>query len=408
FTTVIVFLPFIFSSNILVKLLGHHIGVSIISTLLVSLMVALLLLPMITYSLLKVSQKRFFSFGKVSPNNRLIQIYRLFLKFALRFPARTIFGVVMLFIISVTLCLALSMDIPTEVELDQFDIYVGMTKGSTLENTSSVVSQLESRLTDIEEKEDIISTIYEEEATITIKLKEDFEDINKRSIYQIKSVVEDKIENFRFADISLTEPAGDSRFSGGMRRNPMTSFERMFGIATQQEKVLIKGNDFEMLRKVADNVEYYLNELETIARVRVNVAGNEPEIQMLFDTQIMTMNEIPVSSVSAELVSFESEVSAGNKFKLGTDEYDIIIKNETIEEEKTFDDLQNLQITNSDGGLFKLDEFSRIIYSYGLSNISRLNQRKQIEVTFRFESEINDSKSMLEAARDEVTELIAS
>ncbi|MCK4965605.1 efflux RND transporter permease subunit, partial [bacterium] len=69
---------------------------------------------------------------------------------------------------------------------------------------------------------------------------------------------------------------------------------------------------------------------------------------------------------------------------------------------------QNLQITNSDGALFKLDEFSRIIYSYGLSNISRLNQRKQIEVTFRFESEINDSKSMLEAARDEVTELIAS
>jgi multidrug efflux pump subunit AcrB len=45
-TTVTVFLPFIFSSEYMVKLLGNHMGVSIISTLLVSLFVALLLIPM--------------------------------------------------------------------------------------------------------------------------------------------------------------------------------------------------------------------------------------------------------------------------------------------------------------------------------------------------------------------------
>ena len=109
----------------------------------------------------------------------------------------------------------LSMDIPAEVELDRFDIYVSMPKGSTLENTSDVVSQLESKLSDIEEKKDLISTIYEEEAIITIKLKEDFEDINNRTIPQVKNIIGEKIENFRAADVSLTEPAADSRFSGG-------------------------------------------------------------------------------------------------------------------------------------------------------------------------------------------------
>lgn len=408
FTTFIVFLPFVFSTNILVKLLGYNVGISITSTLFISLIVALLLIPMVTYSLLKSSSKKQFAFSRVSSNNRFIQLYRLFLKFALRYPARTILAVVALFLISITLCLSLSMDIPTEVELNQFNAYVSMPKGSTLEKTSDVVSQLENKFADIEEKEDIISTIYEEEATITIKLKDNFEKINNRTYSQVKSVIEEKLRDFRVADVSLTEAAAGSRFSGGMRRDPMTSLERMFGLGTQQEKVQIKGNDFEMLRKVADNIEYYLNQLETISNVRVQVTGSQPEIHLLFDNYIMTKNEIPISSMSTELASFESEVTSGDKFKLGSDEYDIIIKNKTIKKEKTFDDLKNLQIPNSNDAPFKLDEFSRIVYSSGLSDITRLNQRKQIEISFSFQSEINDSKSLLKSSRDEVTNLIAS
>ncbi|MFA5533425.1 MAG: efflux RND transporter permease subunit, partial [Mariniphaga sp.] len=45
-TTITVFLPFLFSSEFMIKLLGSHVGVSIISTLTVSLFVALLLIPM--------------------------------------------------------------------------------------------------------------------------------------------------------------------------------------------------------------------------------------------------------------------------------------------------------------------------------------------------------------------------
>ena len=44
-TTVMVFLPFAFSKNFLVAILGKHVGVSIISTLLVSLVVAMMLIP---------------------------------------------------------------------------------------------------------------------------------------------------------------------------------------------------------------------------------------------------------------------------------------------------------------------------------------------------------------------------
>ncbi len=48
-TTIIVFFPFIFSTNFLIKIIGKNIGVSIVSTLLVSLSVATVFIPMATF-----------------------------------------------------------------------------------------------------------------------------------------------------------------------------------------------------------------------------------------------------------------------------------------------------------------------------------------------------------------------
>ena len=73
-TTVTVFLPFVFSDNFLIKLIGHHIGVSIISTLTISLFVALLFIPMVTYVILKKKKGRSVVYEKVSIIQRPIQV----------------------------------------------------------------------------------------------------------------------------------------------------------------------------------------------------------------------------------------------------------------------------------------------------------------------------------------------
>ena len=92
-TTVIVFLPFVFSSNFMVKIIGRNIGISIVSTLLVSLSVALLLIPMATHWLLSQPRnKNTEVFKKLSIHNRLIQGYFLVLKSSMRNPAGTIIG----------------------------------------------------------------------------------------------------------------------------------------------------------------------------------------------------------------------------------------------------------------------------------------------------------------------------
>ncbi len=52
-------------------------------------------------------------------------------------------------------------------------------------------------------------------------------------------------------------------------------------------------------------------------------------------------------------------------------------------------------------------QLSRIVYSFGLSGINRVNQEKQIEISYQFLPEVNESKSLLEAARAEVDRMVA-
>src|SRR5690554_10577 len=154
-TTVTVFLPFLFSSEYMIKLLGNHVGVSIISTLTVSLFVALLLIPMAAHFLLKRESSHNIFYEKVTTNNRIIQIYILLLKSSMRAPAATVVGAIVLFFVTIFIVLAISVNTLEEVEETRFSIYITMPTGSTLEATDLVAAEVESRLEEIEEREDV-------------------------------------------------------------------------------------------------------------------------------------------------------------------------------------------------------------------------------------------------------------
>ncbi len=408
-TTITVFLPFIFSSDYLIRLIGRHIGVSIISTLIVSLVVAMLLIPMVTHFFLKrTAPGKGFYINKVSQKNRLFQIYNLLLKSAIRFPAITIIGAVVAFFASVLLCMSLSLQVPREIDLKEFNLYVTMPRGATLDISDTVTAELEEKFADIQEIRDIVSNIYEEEASITIILKDDFEEVDNRTIAEIKEDIQNRTENFRAADVSFTEPQSSRRFGGGMSRNPMASLERLFGIGAPQEKVVVKGSDFYMLQAIAEDIKYYIDSLDSINReARLSIPGNRPEIHLLFDNRMLSLFNISMNSIASELSSFQNEFSSGMKFKQGNDEYDIIIRNSETEDEKTFDDLKELKVQDQSGGSYELDDVSRVIYSYGRSGITRVNQEKQIELTYSFQDEINDSKALLELSRQEIDQIIA-
>ena len=417
-TTIIVFLPFIFSGNFLVKMIGKNIGVSIISTLLISLMVALFFIPMATYFLLTRSSKTNSDiFKKLSIHNRLIQGYHLVLKASMRKPATTIIGTLVVFFAALLISLALSINNEQEVQTPNFRLSVTMPGGSTLEKTDAIVSDIESRLADLPEKEDIVSRIEEERATVTINLSKDWDKKSKRTLPEIKNDISEKVKKISSAEINMDELSSNGGFSGGGigedTYNPGSDFMDLLGIGSKKESVIIKGQNFEQMKNLANDIKSFADNLSTINSSNINIQENKPEVHLLFDMDFIGRNNFTLINLASALSTFGREYSSGATYKQGTDSYDIMIKyaDEPGEpkknKDKTIDDLKHLEVSGTNGSVMEMGELSRIVFSSGMGSIHRENQEKRITVTYEFKEEIKNSKDLLQGARIEVESIVA-
>jgi multidrug efflux pump subunit AcrB/ABC-type multidrug transport system ATPase subunit len=414
-TTITVFLPFIFSDNFLIKLMGKHIGVSIISTLAISLFVALLFIPMATYSLLKMKNGKSVFYEKVSVIQRPVQIYLVLLKTCMRNPGVTIFSSIVLLFLTLALSLTLNIQEMRDINSDRFNISVTMDTGSTLEITDLTVKVIEDRLADFPEKEELICRIMEKQAALTFVLKKDYQKISNRDIADIKSDINRLLSNINGADISLSESAGGG--GGGSSLSGLGNFMRFLGIGDNRERIVIKGSDFELMRIVAEDFRYYLTEQDFIQNSRVSYSNRQPELILDFDALLLTSYEISRANISTGLASLAPEMSSGASFKVGNETYDIIIRNiepEESEEEteqkkkdKTIDDLRAVQVRTDNGGMYKLDNLAEIKHGRGRSQIQRVNKDKQIEVFYNFSRDIESSQSLLESYRADIDQLVS-
>ena len=417
-TTITVFLPFVFSDNFLIKLIGHHIGVSIISTLTISLFVALLFIPMITYLLLKSKSGNSVVYEKVSIVHRPMQVYLVLLKTCMRNPGVTVFGAVILLFATLILSLTLNVQQMKEVASDRFNISVVMPTGSTLENTDKIVKVLEERLEDFPEKKDLICRIREKEATLTLVLQEDYTKIAKRKIADIKADVQTKVANINGAEIYVSDAMG-----GGGDNSALSSlggFMRLLGIGDNSERVVIRGSDFEMMQMVAEEVRYLLDEQDFVQHTHVSYTPRQAEINLNFDPILLTAYDINRGNITTGLTALNNEYSSEATFKVGEDIYDIIIRDEIPEKEteeeaqekaqkeKTVDDLRAIRIENANGGMHNLEDISSLNYGRGRSRIIRVNQDKQIEVYYAFPRDVQSSKDLLGGYRSDIDQLIAS
>ncbi len=412
-TTITVFLPFVFSSNYMVEMLGKNVGVSIISTLVVSLIVALLFVPMAIHYILKGRRGKEIAFERVTTNNRMVQIYLLLLKSCMRFPAATVLGAVVIFFITIFLALTVSVSSLTEVENDEIQLYVTMPTGSSLTKTDETVQKMEEKLAEVKERLDVVSRIEEESANVTLKLVEDYDKVDGRTFAEIKNAAYELVKDINPAEVSFEQTSSGGGGGGGGfgGSGKMMSFQKMLGIGTDEEKIVLKGQDFEMMQTVAEDLRYFLENMDIINRVRLNVSDNQPEVHMRFDPLVMTELGINLSNVSSELNSFSGEVSTGVMFNQGVDEYEIIINqdaDETEEQARTMDDLKIVQVSDDSDGLHDLQDFTRLVYARGLSGINRVNQEKQIEITYSLVSDAQSSKDLLASYRYEIDNLVAN
>ena len=335
----------------------------------------------------------------------------------MRNPALTIIGTLVVFFAALLISLTLSISNEQQVQTPNFRLSVTMPGGSTLEKTDAVVAEIESRLASLPEKEDIVSRVEEEHATVTVNLPKDWDKKSKRTLPEIKNDISEKVKKISSAEISMDELSTSGGFSGGGpgedTYNPGSDFMDLLGIGSKKESVIIKGQNFEQMRNLANDIKSYTGNLSTINSSNINIQENKPEVHLLFDMDFIGRNNLTLINLSSALSTFSPEYSSGATYKQGTDSYDIIIKyaDEPGEvkknKDKTIDDLKRLEVSGNNGSVMEMGELSRIVFSSGAGSIHRENQEKRITVTYDFREEIKNSADLLQGARMEVESIVA-
>ncbi|MEL6559359.1 MAG: efflux RND transporter permease subunit [Bacteroidota bacterium] len=410
-TTITVFLPFAYSSNFLIKLIANNISVSIISTLAVSLVVALVLIPMLAHSVInKKGDTEAPLIKNASIRQRMIQMYVVILKSCFRRPALTIIGGVILFFVTIGASLIVSVSALSEVDTDEMSLFVTMPEGSTLNATDVRVRKIEETVMKIGVVDQVLSQTSEGESTILVKLIENFKEQDTVSLIDIKSQLQSIAEAQKDIEVSMEKEQATRAGGQPSGPNPSADFERLLGIGTPKERIVIKGEDFALMEAIASDLNGYVSNLQSVGNSRMNVSPQRPEAHIIFDQLRMSELGITQQNVVTGLNDFQPSFSSGSRFISGNEEFEITIRTQNQAEElaKGMKDLRTMPVTSSSGVTHELDDFGNVIYSTGESGIIRKDQEKQIEITYNFIDEIIDSESLLEASRLEIDQIVAS
>ena len=105
---------------------------------------------------------------------------------------------------------------------------------------------------------------------------------------------------------------------------------RLLGIGDNNERVVVRGSDFEMMQMVAEEIRYLLDEQEFVQHTHVSYTPRQPEINLNFDPILLTTYDINRANITSGLTALNNEFSSEVTFKVGEDNYDIIIRDEIL------------------------------------------------------------------------------
>lgn len=414
-TTVTVFLPFVFSEEPMIKLLGQNIGISIISTLLFSLLVAVTFIPMATAAMMEHSSASgSIPFSRMSIHDRPLQIYSTLLKTSLRNPGPTIGTAVIVLIIALIVALGRNTGQNRQIDSDRVNVSITMPTGSTIETTDEATATLEARLDSFPYSKDVISRIQEDQASITVTLQDDYRKKGGLTISQIVEQLGDQLKLDDDIDVRVTPGyGGGQQNANGL--NQLTRFMSVLGVGDNSERIVVKGSDSETMRIVANELRYNLEQMEFVRNVSVDNPGGRREVQLTFDPISLASYGITFQDITLALNDLNRSTSTGASFKVGVDEYDIVIMDDLTEEEeeagnweKTIEDLRRVTITDQNGGVHELQQLASIRLSRGPSEVRRVNRDRRINVTYGISQSEELPKDVLDGYHDQIDDLIAN
>ncbi|MBQ3552931.1 MAG: efflux RND transporter permease subunit [Clostridia bacterium] len=371
-TTISVFLPIIFTEGI-TKQMFTDMGLTIAYSLVSSLIVALTLVPTMSSTMLRNVKPK--EDGKLYKG--FIRVYEKTLKWALSHRLITMVACLLLFAISIGLLVNMGTEFIPQSDFSEITVSVEFTEELTESEQRSQIEDIASEIRAMEYVDvvgamqgssGIMSASDSASSTIYVVLSEDRETTSMVVAQRINELAEG-----RPCIISAS--------------NLVSSMTSMLGSGLQLE---IRGDDLDVMLKIADDIKAMLSEIEGVIGVESDIGEAEDEVYITVDKNKALKYGLTVAQVYAQVSEAVKTETDATSASIDNKDYPIIV---AVDNDMMIgvDDIMDIEITSAldQNVTVPLGDIAELTIKSGYGTIYRYNYVRTATVTANIDADHN-------------------
>jgi len=304
---------------------------------------------------------------------KLRRVYVRFLVKILRRRHWAIAAVTLLFFISVAIVVVfLGVDLYSDDEMAMFFVRITMPEGTSLDETDRIISQFEERAMTLPDKEVTAVLAY------TGLMQTDTDWYFKPSVGQllVELIYRDQrdygvdhyIEMLREKTTNITGPKS-------------VEFAKMHSgpPAGAPVEIKVRGDDYDMLRLIADEIKADLAEIEGVADIRDDFDFGKKELKIKVDEDRAALYGFDIFQISSAIrTAFDGTVAS--KIRRENEEIEVVVR---FAEEKrgSLRDFEQMKLVSPTGAVVPLKDIIQYTIEPGYTAIRRIDRERTITVT---------------------------
>ncbi|MCX5686364.1 MAG: efflux RND transporter permease subunit [Candidatus Omnitrophica bacterium] len=347
-THVSVFLPMVFVGQE-IKLLYSGVAWTVTFSLLISLFVAITVVPLLA-SRMRISVE------KITFLEKVYAIQRKGVIFFMRNRYRVLILAFLLFLASLFLFTRLGMEFLGTTEQNKFTVFIELPTGTKLDVTNSIVKKVEALVKEVPEVKTFSARVEPWSSKVYVELVRLTQ--RKRSVAEVIDSLRPKVERIKPAFIY---------------------FEEEQEVGTKEIILELFGYDYDKLREIAISMASRLGTVKGFTDTKIRMREGRPELGLKVNRQKGSLFDMSVTDV-ADMVHAQMRGLRATLFHTESSEVETIAR---LDEKyrKTFKDVHKLILTNKNEENIYLEQVTDFKYGLGPSEIWRKNKTRMIQVS---------------------------
>ncbi len=388
-TTIVVFVPMLFISNI-TGVLFKQMALVVIVTIAMSLFTALTLTPALTSTFMRRSfvgegkegrrKNRFFESGE-RWFARVEERYARILGGALAHRRRTVITAILIFVVSMALLSLVKTEFFPQPDSGEIEMVVELAPGTKLDRTMEVIGELEEFI-EREIPERVYSFGYAGETGsgwAVIQGEKEGTHYGRVGL-ELVDVTERDRSSDEVGDL-LRERARAIPSVVSVNVRTGSSIAQFMGMGATPISIHVKGHDTEEITAVATRIRDIVREVPGAVDVELDIGDPRPEFHVLVDRERAAAMGLNTYLIASALRTHVFGVEA-TKLRERGDQWEVVVR-APEEDRSSVEDILALPIPSVTGQMVRLSSVADVEMSVGPTEIRRRDQERIVKVEGR-------------------------